>query len=180
MRYDPEGLHEFIVESREPSTQHRLSRNIFDAWLRRPVGSPADVALKTRLSSSLGIFALAVAGARAVGIEGGVCPPAARASAQVIGATCEARPEAPLHGRRCLRWWVGLSTASVPCRRRLRATSATRSPSAAPGRRGASAGGGEEHKQRRRSPRARARESGGRAVTADARAASTTSGRRTH
>ena len=52
--YDPKGLHEFIVESREPSTQHRLTRRIFDAWLRRRGGSPADVALKTRLKGLLG------------------------------------------------------------------------------------------------------------------------------
>jgi hypothetical protein len=37
---DPQGMHEFTVESREPSTQHRLTRNMFDAWLRRPGGSP--------------------------------------------------------------------------------------------------------------------------------------------
>ena len=54
VRYEPKGLHEFIVESREPSTQHRLTRNIFDAWLRRPGGSPADVALKTKLKEILG------------------------------------------------------------------------------------------------------------------------------
>ena len=54
VRYGPKGLHEFIVESREPSTQHRLPRNIFDAGLRRPGGSPADVALKTRLKEILG------------------------------------------------------------------------------------------------------------------------------
>jgi hypothetical protein len=48
-----EGLHEF-VESRDPGTQHRLTRNTFDAWLRRPGGSPADVALKTRLKGLLG------------------------------------------------------------------------------------------------------------------------------
>jgi hypothetical protein len=29
--YDPKGMHEFIVESQEPST--RLTRNKFDAWL---------------------------------------------------------------------------------------------------------------------------------------------------
>jgi hypothetical protein len=52
--YDPKGLHEFIVESPEPSTQHRLTRRIFDAWLQRPGGSPADVALKTRLKGRLG------------------------------------------------------------------------------------------------------------------------------
>jgi hypothetical protein len=57
VNYDPTGLHEFIVESREPSTQHRLTRNIFDAWLRRPGGSPADVALRTRLKELLGIVA---------------------------------------------------------------------------------------------------------------------------
>ena len=52
--YDPMGLHEFIVESYEPSTQHRLTRNIFDAWLRRAGGSPAEVALKTKLKGLLG------------------------------------------------------------------------------------------------------------------------------
>jgi hypothetical protein len=52
--YDPKGLHEFIVESREPGTQHRLTRNMFDAWLRRPGGSPADVARKNRLKELLG------------------------------------------------------------------------------------------------------------------------------
>ena len=54
VKYDPKGLHEFVVESREPGTQHRLTRNMFDTWLRRPGGSPADVALKTRLKESLG------------------------------------------------------------------------------------------------------------------------------
>ena len=52
--YDPQGMHEFVVESREPSTQHRLTRNMFDAWLRRPGGSPADVARKSRLKELLG------------------------------------------------------------------------------------------------------------------------------
>ena len=34
--YNPRtGMHEFIVESREPSIRHRLTRNMFDAWLRR-------------------------------------------------------------------------------------------------------------------------------------------------
>ena len=51
--YEPKGMHEFIVESREPGTEHRLTRNTFDAWLRRPGGSPADVALKTRLKEIL-------------------------------------------------------------------------------------------------------------------------------
>jgi hypothetical protein len=46
VKYDPQGLHEFTVESREPSTQHRLTRDTFDAWLRGPGGSPADVALR--------------------------------------------------------------------------------------------------------------------------------------
>src|SRR5690349_6502197 len=36
--YDLKGLHEFVVESREPGTQHRLTRNMFDAWLRRTGG----------------------------------------------------------------------------------------------------------------------------------------------
>jgi hypothetical protein len=51
--YEPKGMHEFIAESREPGTEHRLTRNTFDAWLRRPGGSPADVALKTRLNEIL-------------------------------------------------------------------------------------------------------------------------------
>jgi len=51
--YDPKGMHEFTVESREPSTQHRLTRNMFDAWLRRPGGSPPDVARKSRLKELL-------------------------------------------------------------------------------------------------------------------------------
>jgi hypothetical protein len=57
VKYDPKGLHEFVVESREPSTQHRLTRNMFDAWLRRPGGSPADVARKNRLKELLGEMA---------------------------------------------------------------------------------------------------------------------------
>jgi len=52
--YDPRGMHEFIVESREPSTEHRLTRKMFDAWLRRPGGSPADVARKSKLKGLLG------------------------------------------------------------------------------------------------------------------------------
>jgi hypothetical protein len=51
--YEPMGMHEFIVESREPGSEHRLTRNTFDTWLRRPGGSPADVALKTRLKGLL-------------------------------------------------------------------------------------------------------------------------------
>jgi hypothetical protein len=31
VRYDPKGLHEFTVQSREPGTEHRLTRNIFGA-----------------------------------------------------------------------------------------------------------------------------------------------------
>jgi hypothetical protein len=50
----PQGMHEFIVESREPSTQHRLRRNMFDGWLRRPGRSPADVVRKNRLKELLG------------------------------------------------------------------------------------------------------------------------------
>jgi len=57
VKYEPKGLHEFIVESREPSTEHRLTRNMFDAWLGRPGGSPADVALKTKLKGLLGVAA---------------------------------------------------------------------------------------------------------------------------
>ena len=53
VKYEPKGMHEFVVESREPSAEHRLTRNTFDAWLRRPGGSPADVALKTRLKGIL-------------------------------------------------------------------------------------------------------------------------------
>lgn len=51
--YEPKGLHEFTVEARDPVTQHRLTRNMFDTWLRRPGGSPADVALKSRLKNLL-------------------------------------------------------------------------------------------------------------------------------
>jgi hypothetical protein len=32
--YEPKGMHEFIVESRERSSEHRLTRNTFDTWLR--------------------------------------------------------------------------------------------------------------------------------------------------
>jgi hypothetical protein len=51
--YEPKGMHEFVVESHEPSTEHRLTRNTFDAWLRRPGGSPAGMALKTKLKGIL-------------------------------------------------------------------------------------------------------------------------------
>jgi hypothetical protein len=54
VKYDPQGLHEFTVEPREPGIQHRLTRNMFNAWLRRPGGSPADVARKSRLKELLG------------------------------------------------------------------------------------------------------------------------------
>jgi hypothetical protein len=50
----PKGMHEFTVEPREPSTQHRLTRNMFDAWLRRPGGPLADVARKGSLKEILG------------------------------------------------------------------------------------------------------------------------------
>ena len=64
--YEPNGMHEFIVESREPSSEHRLTRNTFDTWLRRPGGSPADVALKTRLKGLLsdGVAATTAPGGR--------------------------------------------------------------------------------------------------------------------
>lgn len=52
--YDPKGLHEFIVESHEPGSQHRLTRKTFDDWLRRPGGSPAEVGLRTRVKAILG------------------------------------------------------------------------------------------------------------------------------
>jgi len=54
VKYEPTGRCEFIVESREPGTQHRLTRNVFDAWLQRPARSPADVALKSKLKGLLG------------------------------------------------------------------------------------------------------------------------------
>ena len=60
VKYELMGLHEFIVESREPGSQHRLTRNTFDIWLRRPSVSEADVALKTRLQKTLGRRDLAV------------------------------------------------------------------------------------------------------------------------
>jgi hypothetical protein len=52
---EPNGLYEFIVEPRELTTQHRLTRKVFDEWLRRPGGTPADVTLKTRLRALLGV-----------------------------------------------------------------------------------------------------------------------------
>lgn len=55
--YEPKGLREFLVESREPGSRHRVTRKVFDAWLQRPGGSPADVALKTRLKGLLGVMA---------------------------------------------------------------------------------------------------------------------------
>lgn len=54
VKYEPKGLHEFTVEPREPGTQHRLTRKMFDTWLRRPAGSPADMALKSKLKEILG------------------------------------------------------------------------------------------------------------------------------
>jgi hypothetical protein len=56
---EPKGLYEFIIEPRELTTQHRLTRNMFDAWLSRPGGTPADVALKPRLKVLLGVSAQA-------------------------------------------------------------------------------------------------------------------------
>lgn len=58
VRYEPQGVHEFVVESRDPGTQHRLTRNMFDKWLRRPGGSPAAIALKTKLKVILGDFVI--------------------------------------------------------------------------------------------------------------------------
>jgi hypothetical protein len=40
---------EFLVEPREPSTQHRVGRKQFDDWLSKPGGSPKDVYLRGRL-----------------------------------------------------------------------------------------------------------------------------------
>jgi len=37
----PKGLYEFTVEPRGLTAQHRLTRNIFDEWLRRLGGTPA-------------------------------------------------------------------------------------------------------------------------------------------
>jgi len=54
VKYEPEGLHEFTVEPREPGTQHRLTRKTFDAWLRRSAASPADMVLKSKLKAILG------------------------------------------------------------------------------------------------------------------------------
>jgi len=54
LKYDPQGLHEFTVALREPGTQHRLTQNTFNAWLRRPAGPPAEMALKARLKELLG------------------------------------------------------------------------------------------------------------------------------
>ena len=53
--HEPKGLHEFIVEPRELTTQHRLTRKLFDEWLNRPGRTPADAALKTRLKALLGV-----------------------------------------------------------------------------------------------------------------------------
>jgi len=52
--YDPQGRHEFKVESREPATEHRMTRNMFDVWLRRPGRSPAEVSRKHKLKQLLG------------------------------------------------------------------------------------------------------------------------------
>jgi hypothetical protein len=52
---EPKGLYEFIVEPRELTTQHRLTRKMFDEWLCRPGGTPAEVGLKTRLRALLGV-----------------------------------------------------------------------------------------------------------------------------
>lgn len=49
VKYEPQGFHEFIIEPRELSSEHRVTRKTFDEWLRRPLRSPADVILKNRL-----------------------------------------------------------------------------------------------------------------------------------
>ena len=53
--YEPEGLHEFVVEPRELTTQHCVTRKMFDDWLRRPGRTPADASLKGRLKALLGV-----------------------------------------------------------------------------------------------------------------------------
>lgn len=53
--YEPIGPCEFVVEPRELTTQHRLTRKMFDEWLHRSGGTPANVALKTRLKALLGV-----------------------------------------------------------------------------------------------------------------------------
>src|ERR1039457_5087907 len=63
VRYDPKGLHEFTVEPREPGTQHRLTRNMFDAWLRGRGESPGDGPEKNRLSEVLGAVACRIGAA---------------------------------------------------------------------------------------------------------------------
>jgi hypothetical protein len=51
---NPKGASRIAMEPREPATQHRIPRKMFDTWLRRPSGSPADTALKKRLKGLLG------------------------------------------------------------------------------------------------------------------------------
>ena len=46
-------VQEFIVEQRVRGAHRRLTRKAFDAWLRRPGGSPADLAAKTRSKDPL-------------------------------------------------------------------------------------------------------------------------------
>ena len=53
VKYEPSASHEFTVEPREPGSEHRLTRKVFDEWLRRPPRSPADVALKQRMRELL-------------------------------------------------------------------------------------------------------------------------------
>ena len=54
IKYEPKSLCEFTVEAREPATQHRLTRKVFDQWFRQSSASPADAALKSRLRALLG------------------------------------------------------------------------------------------------------------------------------
>jgi len=58
VKYEPQGLHEFTVEPRDPGAQRRLTS--FDTWLRWSAGSPADMALKNRLKELLGGASLIV------------------------------------------------------------------------------------------------------------------------
>jgi hypothetical protein len=51
--YQP-GLHEFVVEAREPSSQHRVSRKAFEDWLNRPAGTPREMAQRFDLKKLLG------------------------------------------------------------------------------------------------------------------------------
>jgi hypothetical protein len=51
--YEPDGLHEFTVEPREPGAQHKMTRKTFDEWMKRTNGSPRDVAIREKLRAIL-------------------------------------------------------------------------------------------------------------------------------